>query len=87
MSATRYRAPPPEALRIVALDDLTAVFHRASGITHLVVSPVPELIAALAGEWCSLDDLEAAFELVDGDRAALAAKLDELAAAGLIEAA
>jgi PqqD family protein of HPr-rel-A system len=87
VSATRYRAPPADGLRIVALDDLVAIFHRPSGITHLVTAPVPELLEALAGRWLTLADLEAAFELVDGDRDALAATLDELAIAGLVERA
>ncbi len=87
MSATRYRAPPADGLRIVALDDLVAIFHRPSGITHLVAVPVPELLEGLAGRWLTLADLEAEFELVDGDRASLAATLDELAVAGLVERA
>lgn len=85
MGATRYRAPPVDGIAIVPLDDLMAVFHRASGITHLVTSPAPELLDALADRWLSLDDLEAEFELVGGDRASLIAVLDELAAVGLVE--
>ncbi|MFL0417697.1 HPr-rel-A system PqqD family peptide chaperone [Sphingomonas sp. 179-I 2A4 NHS] len=85
MDATRYRAPPADGLAIVPLDDLVAVFHRASGITHLVTSPAPELLDALADRWRTLDDLETEFELVGGDRSSLIAALDELAAAGLVE--
>ncbi len=85
MSATRYCAPPADGLAIVALDELVAVFHRASGITHLVASPVPELLGALAGRWMTLEAIEAEFELVEGDRASLTAMLDELAIAGLVE--
>lgn len=87
MPATRWRAPPADGLLIAPLDELVAIFHRASGITHLVTSPVPELLDALAGEWRTLADLETVFELVDGDRAALVARLAELASAGLVEAA
>lgn len=87
MSATRYRAPPADGLAIVSLDELVAVFHRASGITHLVASPVPELLDALAGRWLTLDALEAEFELVEGDRSSLVATLDDLARAGLVERA
>jgi PqqD family protein of HPr-rel-A system len=85
MSATRYRAPPADALAIVALDDLVVIFHRGSGITHLVTSPTPELLDTLAARWMTLEQLEAEFELVDGDRARLIATLDELAVAGLVE--
>lgn len=85
MTATRYRAPPADCLAIVPLDDLVAVFHRASGITHLVTSPVPELLEALAARWMTLEALEVEFELVGGDRATLVATLDELVMAGLLE--
>ncbi|CAN5424157.1 hypothetical protein BH09PSE4_BH09PSE4_22100 [soil metagenome] len=81
-----YRAAAPETLRVATLDELTAIYHRASGITHLVASPVPELLETLA-EPLSLDDLlsrlAARFELADRD--SLAARLDELFATGLVE--
>ncbi|MBX9814121.1 MAG: HPr-rel-A system PqqD family peptide chaperone [Sphingomonas sp.] len=83
-----FRAAAPGALRTVALDGLTLVYHRASGITHLLASPAPEILAALAeprdlaglAAW-----LDARFDLAGGE-AALAARLDELIAAGLVEA-
>jgi PqqD family protein of HPr-rel-A system len=87
VAATRYRAPPADGFVIVALDELVAVFHRASGITHLVASPVPELLEVLGGEWLTLDALESEFDLLEGDRERLSATLDELVVAGLIERA
>ena len=87
MAATRWRAPPAGELLIVPLDEIVAIFHRGSGITHLVASPVPELLAALSGEWRTLADLDAMFDFVDGDNAALVARLEELAVAGLVETA
>ena len=87
----RYRAPGAGELRIVPLDDLVAVYHRASGQTHLVVSPVPELLEALAGEWLSAGDLlarlAADYDLADADPAALTERLDELVETGLVERA
>ena len=84
-----YRAAPPETLRIVPLDALTLVYHRASGITHIVDTPVPEILEALGDEALSLDALlnrlGERFELADADPGALAARLEELAAAGLVE--
>jgi PqqD family protein of HPr-rel-A system len=84
-----YRAAAPETLRIVPLDALTLIYHRASGITHIVDTPVPEILEALSEEALSLDALLARlgerFELGDADLGALAARLDELAAAGLVE--
>lgn len=86
MTATRWRAPPSDELVIEPLDEIVAIFHRASGITHLVTSPVPELLAALADAWRTLPELEAMFDLIEGDDDALLARLDELAVAGLVEA-
>ena len=71
------------------LDALTVVYHRASGITHVVDAPVPEMIEALSEEALDADALLALlaerFDLVDADAGALAARLDELAAAGRVE--
>ena len=87
---TRYRAADPATLRIVELDALTAIYHRTSGITHVVASPVPELLAALA-EPRDMSDLLAylatEYELTDADPAALAERLAELEAAGLVSRA
>jgi PqqD family protein of HPr-rel-A system len=86
---TLYRAAAPETLRIVPLDALTLVYHRASGITHIVDAPVPEILETLAAEPLSVPDLLARlgerFDLVDADPGALAVRLDELAAVGLVE--
>jgi PqqD family protein of HPr-rel-A system len=86
---TLYRAAPAATLRIVPLDVLTLIYHRASGITHVVDSPVPELLEALNDQSLTLDEtltaLAAAHDLIDPDRGALAARLDELVAAGLVE--
>lgn len=86
----RYRAAPAEALLVAPLDAFTAVFHRASGVTHLLTEPAPEILAALGDEALALDALLARlaerYEMADADRGALAARLDELVAAGLVEA-
>ena len=85
-----YRAPPSSALLVEPLDAFTAVFHRSSGITHLLAPPAPQILEALSPEGMSLDDLLArlagAYDLADGDPQALAARLDELIVAGLITA-
>lgn len=84
-----YRAARAETLRIVPLDALTLIYHRASGITHIVDSPVPEILEALAAEPQTMSALLArlgeTFDLADADPEALAARLDELAAVGLVE--
>lgn len=66
---------------------MTALFHRPSGTTHLLASPAPELLDALAAGPADaagvLARLAARFEIADADGAALAARLDELVATGL----
>lgn len=84
----RYRAVPPEHLRILPLDPLTALYHRASGQTHVVAPPVPELLALLTEAMTAVEALAALaarYDLPDGDLVALTARLDELAAIGLVE--
>ena len=85
---TRYAAPPADALLHVELDAFTATFHRPSGITHLLTSPAPEILAALQEEPLDADALLARltrdYHLADANRAALTARLDELVEAGLL---
>ncbi|WP_267386968.1 HPr-rel-A system PqqD family peptide chaperone [Sphingomonas sp. GC_Shp_3] len=86
-----YRAASPDVLRIVPLDAFTAIYHRASGITHLVAPPAPEILAALAPAGLTLTGLIVRlaqdYDLLDADEDALAARLDELVAAGLVSTA
>ena len=81
----RWRAAP-EHLSAVPLDTFTAVFHRPSGQTHLLVEPAPQILEMLAApldEGELLARLCAVYDLVD-DRDALADRVRELADAGLI---
>lgn len=91
MTDRTYRAAPPGALRIEPLGELTAIFDRRSMQTHLVVSPMPEILDAMGTHPCSAallaSRLAAAFDL-DGDddvQPILAERLGELAAMGLVE--
>lgn len=89
MSAPRYRAAAPATLIVQPLDSLTAVYHRASGQTHLLAPPAPELLSLLGGEPMDAEALLArlteAFAVADPDPAALSARLNELVEAGLVE--
>jgi len=93
MPDAAYRAVPSAALRIEPLGDLTAIFDRRSTQTHLVVAPLPEILALMGDEACDAATLAAwlaeAFELEgEGDaRAIVAERLAELAAMGLVERA
>ena len=83
-----YRGPPEDGLLIAPLDAFTAVYHRASGITHLLTEPAPQILAILQERALSLDSLldrlARDYDLADGTREALAARLDELIEAGLV---
>jgi PqqD family protein of HPr-rel-A system len=84
----RYRADPPDAARRVELEGLTLLFHRASGMTHVLAPPSPQILDMLLGSDATLAVLktrmEERFELVGGADN-LAARLEELVAAGLVE--
>jgi PqqD family protein of HPr-rel-A system len=85
----RYRSAGSASMLAVRLDMLTAIYHRASGQTHLVASPAPEILAALDGRELGitalLDLLRDEFDLVDADEDLLAARLAELVETGLVE--
>jgi PqqD family protein of HPr-rel-A system len=87
--ATFYRAASPDSLIVVPVDLLTAIYHRASGQTHLMAAPAPEILEALAeaplDAAALLAKLRADYDLVDADLAALTARLDELVETGLVE--
>jgi PqqD family protein of HPr-rel-A system len=76
----------------VPLDTLTALYDQASGQTHLLASPLPEILEALDAGPADIAvltaRLAAGFDL-DGEdvEAVIAARLAELAALGLVTAA
>jgi len=86
----KYKAEPTEQLLLEPLDAMTLIYQRRSGITHIVAEPVPEILAAMAGD--ALDAAEVAtrlavqfdFEAVDAE-AIVASRLEELAGVGLVE--
>ncbi|MDY0957332.1 HPr-rel-A system PqqD family peptide chaperone [Sphingomonas sp. CFBP8993] len=90
MPGPRYRAADEALLIVEPLDIFTAVFHRPSGITHLLNEPAPQILEALADEPLDaaalLDRLAGQYELdaVEGIEM-LQARLDELEAAGLVD--
>ena len=93
MTDRAYRAAPAGALRIEPLGELTAIFDRRSMQTHLVVSPMPEILGAMGADACSAaalaSRLAATFDLGNGSdvQPILVERLGELAAMGLVERA
>ena len=89
MSQPRYVADPDGEVRTVQLDGLALLFHRPSGMTHIVAPPAPQILEALRlgpadiGEL--LGRLRAWYDFeVDEDMEALEARVAELEAAGLV---
>lgn len=92
MVDTLIAAVPPEQIRIVSFDGLTAIYHRRSGQTHIVSEPLPEILFALAEGPLSpkalLARLSAGAEIdASGADMALAARIAELEAIGLVVSA
>lgn len=88
MAGPLFAADPPALYRIVELEGLSALFHRRSGLTHILAPPAPQILEALAaGPADAADILErisARFEIEDEAAGALAARLAELESAGLV---
>lgn len=80
-----FAADPPDCLRIVPLDSLTAIYHRRSGQTHVVAEPMPEVLAALQAGAADAGTLAERLGVDDVD--ALTARLDELREIGLVATA
>lgn len=93
MTDRSYRAAPPGALRIEPLGELTAIFDRRSMQTHLVVSPMPEILDAMGADACGAATIAARlaatfdFDSADDAPPILEERLGELAAMGLVERA
>jgi PqqD family protein of HPr-rel-A system len=85
-----YRAAPSGALRIEPLGELTAIFDRRSMQTHLVVSPMPEILHAMGADDCDAATvavrLAESFDFGGAEEVQpiLAERLSELAAMGLV---
>jgi PqqD family protein of HPr-rel-A system len=89
MAASLYAADPPGTLRSVELEGLTVLYHRRSGLTHILAPPAPQILAALAAGPADaaaiVERIGADFEVeADDPAAAIAARLAELEAAGLV---
>ncbi|NJM49875.1 MAG: HPr-rel-A system PqqD family peptide chaperone [Sphingomonadales bacterium] len=88
---TRYRAEKAADIIIRPLDVMTLVYHRRSGITHIVAQPVPEILLAMAGKVMNAAELAAKlaqeYDMDDNAdvHAVLSERLEELASLGLVE--
>lgn len=85
-----YKAEAADQLLVEPLDAMTLIFHRRSGITHMVAEPVPEILSAMASDTVDaatlVQRLMAQFDLgsVDDAVTVISARLEELADLGLV---
>jgi PqqD family protein of HPr-rel-A system len=89
MAASLYAADPPEKMRIAQVEGLTLLYHRTSGLTHFLAPPAPQILEILASGPAGAAQIAArmgeTFEIESDDpAAAIAARLAELEAAGLV---
>ncbi|WP_156678846.1 HPr-rel-A system PqqD family peptide chaperone [Sphingomonas profundi] len=90
---TLYRADPPALRPSVSAEGMTLLYHRPSGTTHVLLSPAPEILAALADGPADAATIAArllaghAIETEEPIAEVIAARLAELAEAGLVAAA
>lgn len=77
--------------RGILLEGLTFLFHPASGLTHILAPPSPEILAVLAepgDAGAVLARLAHSFDFPSGESAdAIGARLAELEASGLVRRA
>ena len=92
MTGVRYIADAEEEVTAVALDGLSVLYHAPSGMTHIVVAPAPEILAALRDGPADVPELlrrlsqRYAFEGEEAE-GAIHARLGELEEAGLVRRA
>lgn len=90
--AIAYRRDARDAVAATSLGEIVALYHHRSGQTHLVISPVPEILDRMkVGETLTVrqvhERLASDFDL-DGDaQEQIAIHLDALAALGLVRPA
>lgn len=88
--SVKYKAEPAEQLLVEPLDAMTLIYQRRSGMTHIVAEPVPEILAAIGRDALDANAvairLASQFDLDDAEAThVVAARLEEMAALGLVE--
>jgi PqqD family protein of HPr-rel-A system len=86
VSGAVYQADPPEMRLAIPVEGMLLVYHRPSGVTHVLATPAPEILDSLAegpGDAALLAARLGVADAPDAD-AIIAARLEEMAAAGLV---
>ncbi|MEO9600970.1 HPr-rel-A system PqqD family peptide chaperone [Parasphingorhabdus sp.] len=86
----KYRAASQDDLIWHALDSMTLLFHRPSGITHMLAEPAPDLLQVMGDAPLAASEiasrLSALFDIeTEGDAEDIVlARLEELSLLGLV---
>ncbi len=85
-----FKAGQVDGLLVEPLDQMTLIYQRRSGVTHIVAEPIPEILAVMGNDFLSAEDvatrLASSFDLDDSNATAIVlARLEELASLGLVE--
>jgi PqqD family protein of HPr-rel-A system len=85
----RYRAGPRGDYIVRPVDDLTIVYHRPAGMTHVVAPVVAAILETLHDRALDVDGvvsaLRAAHRFDDEVHAIVAARLDEMVSIDLVD--
>lgn len=93
MTSPLYRAEPIDGCRMTDVEGMTLLYHRPSGVTHLLTSPLPEMLALLrevpsdAGILAERLCHRLAIACDEEAHMVVTERLGELAAIGLVHAA
>ncbi|MEH6791946.1 HPr-rel-A system PqqD family peptide chaperone [Parasphingorhabdus sp.] len=86
----KYRAAAADDLIWHELDSMTLLFHRTSGITHMLADPAPAILDVMADRAMSAPEIAAFLateydvELATDTETIVLARLEELSALGLV---
>lgn len=86
-----FRPTAGNALLIRSLDAMTLIYHRPSGITHMVVEPIPQILEVMDGQDMAAETvaekLLQRFDLGEAQDALpiITDRLEEMASLGLVQ--
>ncbi|WP_417610332.1 HPr-rel-A system PqqD family peptide chaperone [Parasphingorhabdus sp.] len=86
----KFQAAPKDELVWHGLDSMTLLFHRPSGITHMLAEPAPAILEVMDNDWLTAaaiaQRLSRQFEIEPGANAenVVSARLNELFDLGLV---
>jgi PqqD family protein of HPr-rel-A system len=85
-----YRSEDAAQIIVRPLDEMTLIYQRRSGITHIVADPVPQILEAMGHDACSINDiaerLSISYDLGDAEMASalISERVAELIQLGLV---